>query len=169
MGTEAWQKERWRTGSHICWSAEGGHRGSQRLLAGSDGWQGWLEKESHGVDWGRSSSSSSSIATEAPEVAWQSNTILPEWTNFARLFVKCCLVTSQFVGVCRKSHHVYQWNWPRPFLEQPKYTRIGLGGCSLGVYPCRDCTVGRKRNAECGCMPCSLLLDLYVESSYLVI
>ena len=37
IGTEAWQKERRRTGSHICRSAGGGHRGPQRLLAGSDG------------------------------------------------------------------------------------------------------------------------------------
>ena len=48
MGTEAWQKERRRTGSHICRPAGGGHQGPQRLLAGSNGWQGWLEKESHG-------------------------------------------------------------------------------------------------------------------------
>ena len=48
MGTEAWQKGRRRTGSHICRSAGGEHRGPQRLLAGSDGWQGWLEKEYHG-------------------------------------------------------------------------------------------------------------------------
>ena len=48
MGTEVWQKERRRTGSLICRSAGGGHRGPQRLLAGSDGWQGWPEKEKHG-------------------------------------------------------------------------------------------------------------------------
>ena len=48
MGTKAWRKERRRTGWHICLSAGGGHRGPQRLLAGNDGRQGWLEKESHG-------------------------------------------------------------------------------------------------------------------------
>ena len=48
MGTKTWQKERGGTGSHICLSAGGGHQGPQRLLACSDGWQGWLEKESHG-------------------------------------------------------------------------------------------------------------------------
>ena len=52
MGTEAWQKERRRTGWHICRSAGGGHRGPQRLLAGSDGCQGWLGKESHGGEGG---------------------------------------------------------------------------------------------------------------------
>ena len=49
MGSEAWQKERWGTGLHICRSVGGRHRGPQGLLAGSDGWQDLLEKESHGV------------------------------------------------------------------------------------------------------------------------
>ena len=31
VGTEAFQKQHWRTGSHICRSAGGGHRGPQRL------------------------------------------------------------------------------------------------------------------------------------------
>ena len=37
VGTEAWQKERRRTGAHICRSAGGGHHGPQRLLADGDG------------------------------------------------------------------------------------------------------------------------------------
>ena len=32
----------------------------QRLLGGRDGWQGWMEKEPWGVDWGRPDSSSNS-------------------------------------------------------------------------------------------------------------
>ena len=36
----------------VCESAGGGNRGPQRLLAGSDGWQGWLEKESWKGGWG---------------------------------------------------------------------------------------------------------------------
>ena len=48
MGTEASQTERWRTGSHMCQSSGGGHRGPERLHGSSDGWQGWLEKEPWG-------------------------------------------------------------------------------------------------------------------------
>ena len=51
-GNQSMAKEHWRTGSHICRSAGGGHRGPQRLLVSSDGLQAGLEKESHG-GWGR--------------------------------------------------------------------------------------------------------------------
>ena len=66
MGTVARQKERQRTGSHICWSAGGSNWGPQRLLAGSDGWQGLAGERERGVwggwvDWGRPSSCSSNI------------------------------------------------------------------------------------------------------------
>ena len=37
VGTKAWQKECRETGSHICRSAGGGHRGPQDLFVGSSG------------------------------------------------------------------------------------------------------------------------------------